>query len=168
MWRRRAWKRCSGIREARGVTSAFPREEAYGLTAQMRRAAVSAPSNIAEGAARISRKEFLQFLSVGRGSLSELETQVVIASELGYSPLTPHASRLTPHELRSELRDEKTGKQKRAFCPPEGSLARGKPMNLCSVPECFAEASPPWRRVAKCGTKWSEYSGVERDPGENL
>ena len=66
------------------ISARFPREEVYGLTAQMRRAAVSIPSNIAEGAARTGTKEFLQFLSIARGSLSELETQLLIAKELGY------------------------------------------------------------------------------------
>jgi four helix bundle protein len=66
------------------ITKAFPKEEIYGLTNQMRRAAVSVPCNIAEGAARTSPKEMLQFLSIARGSLSELETQVIIAKELGY------------------------------------------------------------------------------------
>ena len=65
------------------ITQAFPPEERYGLTAQMRRAAVSIPSNLAEGAAR-SRKEFAHFISISRGSLSELETQTIIAAELGY------------------------------------------------------------------------------------
>lgn len=64
----------------------FPREEAYGLTSQIRRAAISVPSNIAEGAARTGDRKFLQFLSVTRGSLSELETHVIIANELGYLP----------------------------------------------------------------------------------
>lgn len=54
----------------------------------MRRAAVSVPSNIAEGAARISRKEFVQFLAVSRGSLRELETQLIIAQEIGFILLT--------------------------------------------------------------------------------
>ena len=66
------------------ATSEFPQSEIYGLTNQMRRASVSIPSNIAEGAARTGTKEFLQFLSIGRGSLSELETQILIAKELDY------------------------------------------------------------------------------------
>lgn len=65
-------------------TRSFPREEAYGLTSQMRRAAVSIPSNIAEGKGRFSPKELLQFLFRARGSLLELNTQVLIAHELGY------------------------------------------------------------------------------------
>jgi four helix bundle protein len=66
------------------LTKAFPKEELFGLTSQMRRAAVSVPSNIAEGAARAGDREFAQFLNISRGSLSELETQLLIASDLGY------------------------------------------------------------------------------------
>ena len=66
------------------ATSAFPKEEIYALTSQMRRSAVSIASNIAEGAARGSRKEFAHFLGIARGSLSELDTQLVIAQEIGY------------------------------------------------------------------------------------
>ena len=67
------------------LTRTFPQEELYGLMSQMRRAAISIPSNIAEGAARRSNKEFVQFLYVALGSLSELETQCLIAIRLGYS-----------------------------------------------------------------------------------
>ena len=66
------------------ATSKFPQSEIYGLTSQMRRASVSVPSNIAEWAARTGTKEFLQFLSISRGSLSELETQILIAKDLDY------------------------------------------------------------------------------------
>jgi four helix bundle protein len=66
------------------ITESFPKTEMYGLTAQMRRAVISVPSNIAEGAARFSTKEFAQFLNVAGGSLSELDTQVEIAFTLGF------------------------------------------------------------------------------------
>jgi carbamoyl-phosphate synthase large subunit len=66
------------------LTSEFPRREMYGLPSQMRRAAVSIPSNIAEGQARQSQKEFLRFISTAKGSLAELETQTHLAKRLHY------------------------------------------------------------------------------------
>ena len=66
------------------ATAAFPKEERFGLTSQIRRAAVSIPANIAEGAARDSPREFTYFLSNAQGSASELETELLIANKLGY------------------------------------------------------------------------------------
>ena len=66
------------------VTEPFPRAEMFGLTNQLRRAAVSVPSNIAEGQARNSTKEFVNFLSISMGSLAEIETQLLIAQRLNY------------------------------------------------------------------------------------
>jgi len=66
------------------TTQDYPKSELFGLVSQMRRAAVSIPSNIAEGAARLHTKEFVQFLHVALGSASELETQLIISERLGY------------------------------------------------------------------------------------
>ncbi len=66
------------------ITNHFPKEELFGLTSQIRRSAISIPSNIAEGYARASRKELTQFLYISLGSLSELETQIIIALKLGF------------------------------------------------------------------------------------
>jgi len=67
-----------------GITRLFPQEEKFGLISQIRRAAVSVPSNIAEGQARYGKKEFIQYLYIAKGSLAELDTQCLIARELGY------------------------------------------------------------------------------------
>ena len=66
------------------VTESFPDSEKFGLISQIRRSAVSIPSNISEGAARSSKKEFMQFLSIAQGSTSELETQLIISNKLGF------------------------------------------------------------------------------------
>src|SRR5262245_49943768 len=76
------------------ATRSFPREEIFGLTSQIRRAAVSVPSNIAEGHARESTREYLQHVSVAQGSLAELQTQLEISGSLNY---------LTDDQLRQRL-----------------------------------------------------------------
>jgi four helix bundle protein len=84
------------------TTEAFPRSEIYGLTSQMRRAAISVASNIAEGQGRLTKGEFQQFLGHSRGSLLELETQLAIALDLHY---------LEPNELA--LLETKTSEVRR-------------------------------------------------------
>ena len=80
-----AWKQSMFLVEQVYKASAgFPRQEAYGLTSQMRRAAISIPSNLSEGAARNGSREYINFLGISLGSLAELETQLIIASRLGY------------------------------------------------------------------------------------
>jgi four helix bundle protein len=66
------------------TTAQFPKEEVYGLSCQLRRAAVAIPSNIAEGQGRQTTRDFLHFLAIARGSLNETETQLLIAERLGY------------------------------------------------------------------------------------
>mgnify|MGYP003578988023 CR=1 FL=1 len=83
-----AWKQSMDlVVEVYKTTKEFPHQEIYGIANQVRRAAVSVPSNIAEGAARQTKKEFANFLHVAQGSLSELDTQIEIASRLGISML---------------------------------------------------------------------------------
>jgi len=97
-----AWKEARAlVRTVYEATRGFPPEETYGLALQLRRSAVSIPSNVAEGAGRDGDREFLRFLSIARGSLSELETQLLIATDLGYLsaehrafPLLERVSRL--------------------------------------------------------------------------
>lgn len=66
------------------ATKSFPKEETYGLTSQIRRAVVSISSNIAEGGSRNTVGEFVQFLGISKGSIAELETQIILANRLGY------------------------------------------------------------------------------------
>jgi four helix bundle protein len=83
------WQRAMQLaRDVYAVTRTFPREEMFGLTGQIRRAAVSAPSNIAEGHGRLTDRGFAVFLGQARGSLFEVETQIELATNLGYIAAT--------------------------------------------------------------------------------
>jgi four helix bundle protein len=80
------WRKSMNLaKSVYSLTTAFPREEIYGSVTQMRRAAISIPSNIAEGAARDSNKEFIRFLYISLGSLAELETQLLLSRDLGFA-----------------------------------------------------------------------------------
>lgn len=77
-------------KEIYGLTEAFPKSEQYGITDQLRRAGVSVPSNIAEGYGRGTRQDYLRFLRVARGSVFEMDTQLLIARDLGYLNVEAH------------------------------------------------------------------------------
>ena len=81
----RVWQKAMDlVIETYKLCQYLPKEETYGLSAQMRRAAVSIPSNIAEGQARKNKREFIHFLTIAQGSLAELQTQIEICVRLGY------------------------------------------------------------------------------------
>jgi four helix bundle protein len=94
-------------------TEPFPRAEEFGLRAQMRRAAVSIASNLAEGAGREGQREFAQFVSIALGSLNELETQYLLCVDLGISSREAHIEEVTErlyallNGLRNALRPER-------------------------------------------------------------
>ncbi len=80
-----AWQRAIDfVVDTYKLTGQFPRTELYGLTAQLQRAAVSIPSNIAEGAGRIHTREYIHHAGIARGSLFEAETQIIVAQRLGF------------------------------------------------------------------------------------
>ena len=85
------------------LTKGFPKEEIYGLTSQMRRAAVSIPSNIAEGYNRKNRAEYLQFLRIAFGSLAELETQTALSVDLHFISATEAACVIKEIESAGQL-----------------------------------------------------------------
>lgn len=81
----KAWQKArSLVKRVYGATGIFPKEELYGLARQLRRAAVSVPSNIAEGYGRGALRDYVRFLQIARGSLYEIDTQVILAHDLGY------------------------------------------------------------------------------------
>jgi four helix bundle protein len=84
-------------------TERFPKEERYGLRSQIRRAAISIPANIAEGAGRRSSKEFIHFLSNSQGSASEVETELIMAHRLGYLDETAFARLISDLERIGRL-----------------------------------------------------------------
>jgi len=79
------WKKAIAfVKTVYQIAGVFPGDEKFGLVSQMRRAAISIPSNISEGAGRNNTKEFSQFLGIAQGSAAELETQLIISGELGF------------------------------------------------------------------------------------
>ena len=101
------------------LTREFPKHESYGIAQQIQRAAVSVPSNIAEGHARASTKEFLHYISIALGSLAELETQLIVATRLQY---------LKTQELDSILQQtDETGKMLRGLQKTLMAKARTNP-----------------------------------------
>ena len=106
------------------LSSRLPGEERFGLARQMRRAAVSVPSNIAEGYERPSRREYLHFLALAQGSLAEVETQVRLAARLGFCSAREAATLLETH---ADLLGRQLRKLRSALSAPAGRGSPGTP-----------------------------------------
>ena len=112
-----AWQKAMAfVTEIYRITRTLPKEETYGMTSQMRRAAVSIPSNLAEGHAHRSRTEYGRFVQISIGSLHELDTQLEIAVNLGY--LTPSSYAELQEKVR-ELERMLTSLHQKLIRPPD-------------------------------------------------
>lgn len=101
-------KGISLVKDIYTLTRSFPKEELYGIVSQMRRSAISIPSNITEGSQRTSDKDFRNFLLIAKGSLAELHTHIIIAEQLAYIPTNDTAEIIT--------KIEEVDRMLRAFC----------------------------------------------------
>ena len=120
-----------------GATKSFPREEVYGLTAQLRRSVSSIPANIAEGVGRDGQKELARFLRIAKGSANETEYHLLLASDLGYLSQTEHTSltnqastvrKMIDAFIRTLMSDDsRTGNQKLATGNPKNNTGNRKP-----------------------------------------
>ena len=127
------------VRHVYGLTARFPREERYGLAAQMQRAAVSIPSNIAEGNARHSRREYARFVSIASGSIAELQTQLLLARDLNLlkeeaiGPALELAERVSQmlYRLQRSLDPDMSGSR----VPGPGSRPKGPRSRISEEPE---------------------------------
>jgi four helix bundle protein len=98
------WKKSMDfVKDIYKVTALFPKDEIYGLVPQMRRAAISIPSNLAEGAARKGNKEFKQFLNIAQGSISELDSQIELSLSLNYINEAKHVELMDKINVISKM-----------------------------------------------------------------
>jgi carbamoyl-phosphate synthase large subunit len=125
------------------LTSTFPREERYGLCSQMQRAAVSIPSNIAEGNARSSRKDYARLVSLAAGSAAELQTQLLLSQELEMADREPVAGCLALCERVSKM----LYRLQQSLMHPDGARAQPVPGPRSPVPDReFRSTAPRPRR----------------------
>jgi four helix bundle protein len=126
-----AWKQAVAlVTRTYRATDAFPKREMFGLTSQMRRAAVSIPSNIAEGAAHGSPREYIRFLRIATGSVSELETQYVVAEQLGFINCNLLADILTEVESVKKLLFGVIRSQKAKLDPAKSEVEIESPVEV--------------------------------------
>lgn len=128
-----AWKQAYALGlELYAITRGFPASEAFGLTGQLRRAAIGVPSNIAEGRARDSKRDFVRFLRIAAGSLAEIDTQVRFAADLGY--IAPGQCGILLHQIEEcrRLIGSLISSLKRSLASERKSTSPAKPTSAAS------------------------------------